>query len=787
MGMILIRVSLSILGDRPLRALAGLGLPLLLGCSSAVAMAREPAPLVQVHSQSQLPVGLDNPDRGVFWLSLGGVSLAALLLGWFGPGQRRARKLNLRSQIPGLLGGDEQFLATILDAIPTALFGKDPKDRFRYRLWNARAEEVFGLKREEVLGKTDEELFSPAEAARFRLEDLKVLTRSQTVEASEEQVFSRSRGLIFLHTLKAPVLDSAGQPCLILAISQDITAQKHLELELKKSRSSLAKAQALAGIGNWQWEVGSNEVTWSDQMFCLLGHAPGEVAPGFHPVLERTHPEDRGILRRSLRRFHNAKDRPPVEFRVVPAPDKVRFVQSHIEVERDRQGNAVRLLGTFQDITERRLTEEAFRQAQKLESMGVLAGGIAHDFNNLLSAIGGNLELAQLNMGPEPPAAPFLVRIEKILRRASQLTHQMLAYSGKGRFVVKPLNLNAVAEEMPNLLEVSISKRVTLCYRFAEHLPLIDADAAQIQQVIMNLVTNASEAIGDRDGSITLRTGTEYLAAPQEQLESRGWKLLPGPYVTLEVTDTGCGMDEETQRRLFDPFFTTKFSGRGLGLSAMLGILKGHNAGIRIHSTVGQGTAFKLFFPASTAALHAEGPAGTAGAAAKPSGTILVVDDEPDVLDATCELLASLGFKVLQARDGLEAVERYTATPRDIQLVLMDLTMPRMDGREALRALRELDPQLKIVLCSGFNEADVTKDLPSPGLSGFLQKPYTFQALKDVVEHACLGFAASPGQGAGRPRGRDPRKALPRQAESSGKDSPLKPLFPSGEQGPTTC
>jgi len=230
----------------------------------------------------------------------------------------------------------------------------------------------------------------------------------------------------------------------------------------------------------------------------------------------------------------------------------------------------------------------------------------------------------------------------------------------------------------------------------------------------------------------------EYLANPQEQVESHGWSLVAGLYVTLEVADTGCGMSPETRRRLFDPFFTTKFSGRGLGLSAMLGILKGHNAGIRIRSREGEGSSFKLYFPACVTGSLPAAPAPAAPGRAEATGAILLVDDEPDILEATSELLAAMNFKVISARDGLEALELFQARPQDFSLVLMDLTMPRMDGREAFHLMRARDPGMKFVLCSGFNEMDVAKDFPGPSLAGFLQKPYTYQMLKDVV-HQALG------------------------------------------------
>jgi len=674
--------------------------------------------------------------RRAGWISLGAVLLAAMMVGWSWSlkrqVQQRTRALRTATES---VRANEEFLSRILEAMPLALFGKDPNDQFRYVLFNSKAEQVFRLERDQVLHKNDYEIYSERRADAYWKEDLRAMEEGGTVEVPE-QIATGDQGSIHLRTLKAAIQDAQGRPRMVLGMTEDITGRKRMETDLQKSRESLAKAQALAEIGNWEWELATGEVTWSDQMFRILGAEPAALPPSLRTVMERIHPEDRPAFGRSMRRILTGREVPPMEFRAVLADGAQRFFNSLLEVERAPDGKPLRLRGTVQDVTERRNTEEAFRQAQKLESLGVLAGGIAHDFNNLLSAIGGNLELAQMNMRPEPDAAPFLVKIEKILKRASELTRQMLAYSGKGRLVVRKLSLNQIAEEMPHLLEVSISKRVALDYRFEPNLPPIEADATQLQQVIMNLVTNASESIGDRDGTIILTTGMEYLAAPQEQVENHGWTLAPGLFVTLEVADTGCGMSPETRRRLFDPFFTTKFSGRGLGLSAMLGILKGHNAGIRIRSREGEGSSFKLYFPASVTGSLPSAPVLPECRRAVTSGHILLVDDEPDILEATSELLTAMDFKVTPAHDGLEAVELFKANPADYALVLMDLTMPRMDGREACTLMRAQEPGLKIVLCSGFNETDVAKDFPYTSLSGFLQKPYTFQMLKDVVQQA---------------------------------------------------
>jgi signal transduction histidine kinase len=380
----------------------------------------------------------------------------------------------------------------------------------------------------------------------------------------------------------------------------------------------------------------------------------------------------------------------------------------------------------------RQVLEEQMQHAQKLESLGVLAGGIAHDFNNLMTAMLGHLNVAQMKLAPESPAIPNLESLEKIIHRAADLTRQMLAYSGKGRFVVRPYNLNQVVQEVTHLLEVSISKKVALRYDLAPVLPMVEADAAQIQQVIMNLVTNAADAIGDHEGTIRLTTGTLEVDRPYLEQAFQGQGLAPGNYVSLEVTDSGCGMSPDVLARIFDPFFTTKVAGRGLGLSATIGILKGHRAGLRIYSEVGKGTTFKLLFPSSEVQ-QAEASGQIAIPALMKKATVLLVDDEEMIREAATDVLESIGLQVVCAEDGQEALDIIHSGHPPVDLVLMDLTMPRMDGREAFRALHRTHPDLPVILCSGYSEKECTEELAGRGLAAFLQKPYTLRHLETTV------------------------------------------------------
>jgi PAS domain S-box-containing protein len=387
---------------------------------------------------------------------------------------------------------------------------------------------------------------------------------------------------------------------------------------------------------------------------------------------------------------------------------------------------------TALDITDRKRAEEErfklerqMQQAQKLESLGVLAGGIAHDFNNLLMAILGNADLALGDLPPQSPARQSLRDIEKASRQAAELCRQLLAYSGKGRFVIEPIHLSEMVEEMVHLLKTAISKKAALQLNLQPELPPIHGDPSQIRQIVMNLVINASEAIGEETGTITISTGGEKCPGDCWREGALDEPLPAGEYVWMTISDTGCGMNAETQQRIFEPFFTSKFAGRGLGLSAVLGIVRGHKGALKVHSEPGQGTTFQVLFPAvaekSPAVRKEEGSADVW----RGSGTILLVDDEESVRETGRKMMEKLGFQVLVAADGREALQIFQREAPNISLVVLDLTMPHLNGEETFLALRERDPQVKVVISSGYSETNLTSRFADMGLAGFIQKPYT--------------------------------------------------------------
>ena len=393
------------------------------------------------------------------------------------------------------------------------------------------------------------------------------------------------------------------------------------------------------------------------------------------------------------------------------------------------------------DVTERRRAEEEKRnlerqvqQAQKLESLGVLAGGIAHDFNNILMAVLGHAELALAEISPMSPARGNLTEIATAARRAAELCRQMLAYAGKASIALERVVLRDLVEEMAHLLKTAISKKAILNLNLERGLPPIEADPSQIRQIVMNLIINASEAIGDRSGVVTVSVGAtrcdeEYLS--RTELRET---LAPGLYLHLEVADTGCGIGEEARSRIFEPFFSTKFTGRGLGLAAVLGIVHAHKGALKVYSEPGKGTTFKILFPAKEGTVEgARTMEPTPLADWRGKGTILLVDDEESLVALGARMLEHLGFTVLMASDGLRAVELYRERGKEIDLVLMDLTMPHMDGAEAFGELRRLNPDVCVVLASGYSHEDVASRFAGKGLDGVLQKPYTLAKLREAL------------------------------------------------------
>ena len=469
----------------------------------------------------------------------------------------------------------------------------------------------------------------------------------------------------------------------------------------------------------------------------LLGATRPEQVVGT-PVINRVHPDFRHLVSaRIVKTLGNSSILEQLEEKFV------RLDGSFVDVE--VTGGSLILSGRktmmviARDISARKLAEEKEQhierkllESQKLESLGVMAGGIAHDFNNILTGILGNASLASLELAEDSPVQKNLTSIRDASLRAGELCRQMLAYSGKGRFVVTPLDVNRLVSETTDLLKISISKQVLLRFSLQDGLPAVRADATQLRQVIMNLVINASEAIGNRPGAVDIRTGrADSVLSPENVVQ--GGEAPKGSHVFIEVSDSGCGMTAQTQARIFDPFFSTKFAGRGLGLAAVLGIVRGHAGALKLVSEVGAGTTFTVILPALENEVPAVSepdhvPKDWAG-----QGSVLVADDEPAVRSGISQMLVKLGFTPVIAVNGLEAVAVFAADPLRFSLVLMDLTMPELNGDAALPEIRHIRPSVPVVLMSGYSEQDAVATFGGSDLAGFIQKPFGFEALRSLL------------------------------------------------------
>ncbi len=535
-----------------------------------------------------------------------------------------------------------------------------------------------------------------------------------------------------------PLRDASGRPVRYIGTALDITAAKHAEEALRQAAEQRRLALEAAELGAWDYRFDSGEVFWDERCRDLWGVPAGDQIP-YQSAIERIHSADRAATDEAVNRAISGADGGAYhrEFRVVWPDGSLHWVSSHGRVYFEGEGagrKARRFVGVNMDITERKRAEDKLLQSQKLESIGLLAGGIAHDFNNLLVGVIGNASLAEDMLPPGSPLAGILAGIVRSGEQAAHLTRQMLAYAGKGQFVLEAVDLTALVRETCVLIQSSISKKIALHFELASEMPAVEADPSQMQQVFMNLALNAAEAIGDQAGVVSVATGEQNVTAAQIREELGGWPIAAGRHVFLEVRDTGCGMDAEQGGRIYDPFFTTKFQGRGLGLAAVAGIVRSHKGAIQLTTAPGAGSTFRVFFPAARQAAAANRPRKREKDDLAGRDVVLVVDDEGVVRDLAKRSLERQGHEVLVAADGPSAIEMVRDQGTRIRLVVLDSGLPGMSGGETLGHLRELKPDLVVMISSGYAEAEALRPFEGVRISGFLQKPYLAQDLARAVK-----------------------------------------------------
>jgi hemerythrin-like metal-binding protein/PAS domain S-box-containing protein len=704
-----------------------------------------------------MPATLDALSDGLSTFGLLLIAVLLVSLAWKGKDGAARALVEEKEQALGRLKKTEAHLGLLVEEVKEyAIFQLDTQGRVAS--WNLGAERILGWRAEDILGQPGDRFYPEEDVLAGKPQE--ALNLARVLRSVHEETwrvrkdgsrFMASEALTALHDDQGEVrgytkvthdLTECREVGLRLQIqARDLEAQMATRTaELQESEARLQGFIRHASVAIAFKGLDGRVLLANRRAEALISmwqtQTPNGSGPGLFP------PEVAARIRKEDERVIGAREELQSEASL-PLPDgAVRDFLFQKFPLLDAVGHCWGIGVIATDITERKQAEQAHLQHQKLESIGLLAGGIAHDFNNLLGAMSGNLELARLELDGEGPVLAHFRTLEELIGRASSLVEQILAYAGKGKVEVHTLDLNRQVEGMTRLLRASLSTNALLRWEPALALPAIEGDPAQIQQVVMNLVLNASDAVAVQGGTITLRTGMETLGQAVIDCHFPGQALKPGPHLTLEVADNGVGMSAQVQERIFDPFFTTKFAGRGLGLSAVQGILRSHAGGILVSSREGEGTAFKLFFPVAAEPKRPEAPAPPEAkvrfAAYHSAGTVLVVDDEDALRAVAGGALCRLGFEVLEARDGVEALQVFAEQGDRIRLILMDLTMPRMDGEEAFRELRRAGASMPIMLSSGFGQEEALLRFKGKGLAGFLQKPYRLQTLANAVR-AALG------------------------------------------------
>jgi len=522
-------------------------------------------------------------------------------------------------------------------------------------------------------------------------------------------------------------------------IRNNVRACDQLQIQLKKVLQYSREAIYKFNLEDRGFEY------LSPACFSLTGSSADELERmGLDELLECVHPDDRDKLIRLMKELrYQAKEREwqgVVEYRFMHRDGLYRSLSDHLYVTYDSSGEARFLNGSVREVTQisrledsLRVLERKFHESQKMAGLGLLASGIAHDFNNLMTVVLGNTELALMDKGGSDGGS--LDEIKKTTLRAAELANQMLVYTGKTTLVVSSINLSAVVREMGSLLDVSISKKVDMRYCLTEDVPFIRGDVSQIRQVAMNLITNASEAIGDRQGVIAVNIHEMHLRPGEaEDLYPPG-SAEGGWYVLLEVSDTGCGMDEQTLSKIFDPMFTTKVAGRGLGLASLLNAVQRHNGAVEVKSKVGEGTVFRVYFPVEDQGDDVVVADSLVKDEKKWSGygTALVTDDEEAIRGIATLLLKRIGFRVISAADGLKAVDLYTQHAEDITFLLMDINMPGLNGLEAALRIRHINPKVPVLFMSGYPREEVMERFKQQPHTDFIKKPFESIALVAAI------------------------------------------------------
>ncbi len=644
----------------------------------------------------------------------------------------RQRTAELELANAALQDSEERF-SFFMRHLPGAAWMKDLQGRYVYA--NPTAERIFNAPLELLLGKADDEVFPAEVAAQFQENARIALNEGRNLETIES--LPQPDGLHYSVVSKFPIFGPDGKTIMVGGIAIDITDRRKAQQAAHDRLAELEHLYETAPVGLGFMDTELRFMRLNGQLAAINGAPvsahigrtiremlPAQLAEMIEPLHRQVLESGQPILDRELRSMSPAQPEIERDYQVSYSPVK------------SADGSLLGVQVMVQDITERKRFDEQLRQTAKLESLGILAGGVAHDFNNLLTGILGNASLVEEVISPGDPLHPLLQDVIAASEQASHLTRQLLAYAGKGRFMVESLDISALVREISSLLRASIPKNVDLRLELKEPIFRVAADSSQIQQLVMNLVINGAEAIpAGAPGVVRVRTWEQDIDAAylRTGLFVVAEGVQPGQHVGLEVEDTGSGMDEETLKRIFDPFFSTKFTGRGLGLAATMGIVRGHRGALAVSSFPGAGSTFRILLPKTERQAKPRG-AAPVPARVEAGGLVLVIDDEEMVRRTAETTLKRYGYTVMGAKTGQEGIEVFKRCAAEIRLVVLDLTMPGIGGEETLRGLRRIRADVKVILSSGYDEAETLRHFTKDGLpDAFIQKPYTAASLAGKV------------------------------------------------------
>jgi PAS domain S-box-containing protein len=603
-----------------------------------------------------------------------------------------------------------------------------------YTYASPKVKDLLGYESDEVIGKTPFEFMLNDEAEHVTRLFQDIIRSKEPFQGIENTNIHREGRHVTLETSGVPILDSEGNLRGYRGVDRDITKRKQAEEALRESERRYRLL--IENIPTVAWVTSQDGRTdfISSNVEKVYGYTPDEVlASGDELWFDRIHPDDRDHVQEAFRSLFDRKVQFNVEYRVQRKDGQWIWLHDRANIVEEKAGEHF-AYGVFSDITERKKADEEkeklqtqLQQAQKMEAIGTLAGGIAHDFNNLLMGIQGRASLMSLELDASHPLSEHINAIEKYIRRATDLTKQLLGFARGGKYEVKTTEMNELVLNSATMFGRT-KREIQIHTKLYNPSPLVEADRRQIEQVLLNMYVNAWQAMPD-GGELYLETRIVTL----DDEYCKPYQAEPGRYVKVSVTDTGIGMDAATRQRVFDPFFTTQEMGRGtgLGLASAYGIIKNHRGMITVYSESGHGTTFNVYLPVSNKEVYRETP--VEGRLIKGSETVLLVDDEEMIIDVGQAMLEKLGYRVFAAQSGQRAVEAVTEMGKEIDLVILDMIMPGMDGGKTFDRIREIQPEIPVILSSGYAINGQAAEIMRRGCNGFIQKPFNISEFSKQV------------------------------------------------------